>query len=76
MAFGPAAGLVLLEAIADAPALRGYAPVPAARGDFLFRAGRLAEARAQFTQAATLTRNARERDFLLARAAACGGDTV
>jgi len=73
MAFGPAAGLVLLEA-ADAPALRGYAPVPAARGDFLFRAGRLAEARTQFTQAASLSRNARERDFLLARAASCGPD--
>jgi predicted RNA polymerase sigma factor len=49
--------------------------LPAARGDFLFRAGRLAEARSAFTAAATLTRNARERAFLLARADACDGKT-
>jgi RNA polymerase sigma factor (sigma-70 family) len=73
MAFGPEAGLHLLDALADAAALRAYAPLPAARGDFLFRAGRLAEARVEFEAAAALTRNARERDFLLARAAACGG---
>ena len=73
MAFGPEAGLALLDAIAGAEALRGYAPLPAARGDVLFRAGRLAEARAQFERAAGLTRNARERAFLLGRAAACGG---
>ena len=73
MAFGPDAGLTLVDEIADADALRDYAPLPAARGDFLFRAGRLAEARSEFTAAATLTRNARERDFLLARADACGG---
>lgn len=69
MAFGPEAGLRLLDKVA----LRDYAPLPAARGDFLFRAGRLAEARAEFTAAATLTRNARERAFLLARAGACDG---
>ena len=73
MAFGPEAGLRLVDEIADAAALRDYAPLPAARGDFLFRAGRLAEARAEFTAAATLTRNARERAFLLARADACDG---
>jgi len=73
MAFGPDAGLGLLDEIAGADALRDYAPLPAARGDFLFRAGRLAEARAAFTAAAALTRNARERAFLLARAAACDG---
>jgi predicted RNA polymerase sigma factor len=73
MAFGPDAGLGLLDEIADADALRGYAPLPAARGDFLFRAGRLAEARTAFLDAATLTRNARERAFLLARADACDG---
>ena len=73
MAFGPDVGLALLDAIADAAVLRGYAPVPAARGDFLFRAGRLAEARSAFTAAAALTRNARERAFLLARADACAG---
>jgi RNA polymerase sigma factor (sigma-70 family) len=70
MAFGPEAGLRLLDAIADG-ALRDYAPLPAARGDFLFRAGRLAEARGEFTAAARLTRNGREAAFLLARAAAC-----
>jgi RNA polymerase sigma factor (sigma-70 family) len=71
MAFGPEAGLRLVDEIAGADALRDYAPLPAARGDFLFRAGRLAEARSEFQAAATLTRNARERAFLLARADAC-----
>jgi len=72
MAFGPETGLRLLDEIAEADALRGYAPLPAARGDCLFRAGRRAEARAQFEAAAGLTRNAREAAFLLSRAAACG----
>jgi len=72
MAFGPAAGLRLVDEIADAAALRNYAPLPAARGDFLFRAGRLAEARAEFEAAAKLTRNAGEKAFLIARANACG----
>lgn len=71
MAFGPEAGLRLVDEIADAAALRNYAPLPAARGDFLFRAGRLAEARSEFEAAASLTRNAREAAFLLARADAC-----
>jgi RNA polymerase sigma factor (sigma-70 family) len=71
MAFGPEAGLRLVDEIADLDALRHYAPLPAARGDFLFRAGRLAEARSEFEAAATLTRNAREKAFLLARADAC-----
>jgi RNA polymerase sigma factor (sigma-70 family) len=71
MAFGPEAGLRLVDEIADAAALRNYAPLPAARGDFLFRAGRLAEARSEFETAAKLTRNAREAAFLLARADAC-----
>ena len=71
MAFGPEAGLRLVDEIADAAALRDYAPLPAARGDFLFRAGRLAEARSEFRAAATLTRNVREKAFLLARADAC-----
>jgi RNA polymerase sigma factor (sigma-70 family) len=74
MAFGPEAGLRLIDEIADADALRHYAPLPAARGDFLFRAGRLADARPAFEAAAALTGNRRERDFLLARAAACGGE--
>ena len=72
MAFGPEAGLKLVDEIAQAAALRNYAPLPAARGDFLFRAGRLAEARVQFERAAGLTRNAREQAFFHKRAAACG----
>jgi RNA polymerase sigma factor (sigma-70 family) len=71
MAFGPEAGLILVDELAEAAALRNYAPLPAARADFLFRAGRLAEAKTAFETAAALTRNARERDFLLERAAAC-----
>ncbi len=71
MAFGPEAGLRLVDEIRATGALRDYAPLPAARGDLLFRAGRRAEARAQFEAAASLTRNARERAFLLARAQAC-----
>lgn len=74
MAFGPEAGLRLLDEIAGATALRRYAPLPAARGDVLFRAGRLAEARSEFEAAAALTRNVRERAFLLARAEACDGE--
>lgn len=74
MTFGPETGLRLLDEIAGVAALRDYAPLPAAKGDFLFRAGRRAEARAQFEAAARLTRNARERDFLLERAAACAAD--
>ena len=72
MAFGPAAGLGLIEALEAGGGLGGYAPLPAAKGDALFRAGRLAEARVAFAEAAGLTRNERERDFLLGRAAACG----
>jgi RNA polymerase sigma factor (sigma-70 family) len=71
MAFGPEAGLTLVDEIAGAGALRDYAPLPAARGDFLFRVGRLVEARSEFKAAAALTRNAREKAFLLARADRC-----
>jgi RNA polymerase sigma factor (sigma-70 family) len=76
MAFGPEAGLALLDEI-DLAALRYYAPLPAARGDFLFRAVRLTEAKVQFEHAARLSRNGREKAFLLGRAAACaaGGET-
>ena len=76
MAFGPEAGLRLVDEIADAAALRNYAPLPAARGDFLFRAGRLSEARSEFEVAARLTRNTREAAFLLARADACDRGVV
>jgi RNA polymerase sigma factor (sigma-70 family) len=72
MAYGPEAGLALVDELADAAALSNYAPLPAARGDFLFRAGRLGEARTQFEAAANLTRNETERTFLLERAARCG----
>lgn len=71
MAFGPEAGLKLVDAIADETLLRNYAPLPAARGDFLFRAGRLDEAKAAFEAAAALAGNAREREWLLARAMRC-----
>jgi predicted RNA polymerase sigma factor len=71
MAFGPEAGLALLDEIEDEPALRDYAMLPAARGDFLFRAGRGAEARAAFERAAELSRNAQEKAFLLKRAGEC-----
>jgi RNA polymerase sigma factor (sigma-70 family) len=71
MAFGPEAGLTLVDAIAEAAALRNYAPLPAARGDFLFRAGRFEEARGEFEAAARLTRNQREKAFLLGRAIQC-----
>jgi len=71
MAFGPEAGLLLLDEIAGTAALRNYAPLPAARGDFLFRAGRLAEARPEFEAASKLTRNIREAAYLRARANAC-----
>ena len=70
MAFGPEAGLRLIDAIRG-DALANYAPLPAARGDLLFRTGRLVEARAEFQAAAALTRNAREAAFLLTRAKAC-----
>ena len=71
MAFGPEVGLRLLDEVAGAVALRDYAPLPAAKGDMLFRARRLEEARLEFINAAALARNTRERAFLLARANVC-----
>jgi len=73
MAFGPAAGLELIDTLASEPSLRAYHLLPSVRGDFLFKLGRFAEARAEFERAASLTRNARERDLLLDRARACAG---
>ncbi|OZB60543.1 MAG: RNA polymerase subunit sigma-24 [Lysobacterales bacterium 14-68-21] len=67
---GPAAGLALVDAIAGAPALARYAPLPAVRGDLLEQLGRHDEARDAFLRAAGLTANASERELLLARAAA------
>jgi RNA polymerase sigma factor (sigma-70 family) len=71
MAEGPAAGLALVEALADEPALRTYHLLPSVRGDLLQKLGRLSEARAEFSRAAGLTRNAREQALLKARAKAC-----
>jgi RNA polymerase sigma-70 factor, ECF subfamily len=70
MAEGPAAALPIVDALAEAPALAGYHLLPSVRGDLLAKLGRAAEARAEFERAAALTRNARERTLLLARAAA------
>jgi len=72
MAFGPATGLDLVDRLRSEPALRGYHLLPSVRGDLLVRLGRPAEARPEFERAAELTRNERERQLLLARAAACG----
>ncbi len=71
MAFGPAAGLALVDALTSEPSLRAYHLLPSVRGDLLVKLGRADEARAEFERAAALTRNARERALLLARAAAC-----
>jgi RNA polymerase sigma factor (sigma-70 family) len=71
MADGPAAGLALVDTLSSDPALREYHLLPSVRGDLLAKLGRAAEARAEFERAATLTGNERERDLLLARAAAC-----
>jgi predicted RNA polymerase sigma factor len=68
MAFGPAAGLEIADALSGEPALEGYHLLPAVRADFLAKLGRSSEARAEFERAARLTRNTRERDLLLARA--------
>jgi RNA polymerase sigma factor (sigma-70 family) len=70
-AYGPAAGLAIVDVLTEVPALRGYHLLPAARGDLLLQLGRTAEARAEFEQAAGLTRNERERALLLDRAASC-----
>jgi RNA polymerase sigma-70 factor, ECF subfamily len=71
MAFGPEAGLELVDALTAEPALRNYHLLPSVRGDLLGKLGRWDEARPEFERAASLTRNSRERDLLLARAAAC-----
>jgi RNA polymerase sigma factor (sigma-70 family) len=70
MAFGPAAGLELVDALVDEPALRAYHLLPAVRGDLLAKLGRTAEARKEFERAARMAQNAREREVLLARARA------
>jgi len=71
MAFGPAAGLALIDRLASEPSLKAYHLLPSVRGDFLFKLGRFAEAQAEFERAATFTQNARERELLLDRARGC-----
>jgi RNA polymerase sigma factor (sigma-70 family) len=71
MAFGPAAGLELVDGLASEPSLTGYHFLPSVRGDLLEKLGRLDEARAEFERAASLTHNGRERELLRKRAAAC-----
>jgi predicted RNA polymerase sigma factor len=73
MAFGPAAGLELVDTLGSEPSLKAYHLLPSVRGDFLFKLGRFAEARVEFERAATLTQNARERELLLDRARGCTG---
>src|SRR6266446_934253 len=71
MAAGPAAGLEIVDGIASEPSLKSYHLLPSVRGDLLKKLGRLEEARAEFKRAASLTRNVRERELLLERAAGC-----
>ena len=71
MAFGPAAGLQIVDALTAEPSLARYHLLPTVRADLLAKLGRFDEARSELTRAASLTRNARERQMLLDRAAAC-----
>jgi RNA polymerase sigma factor (sigma-70 family) len=71
MAYGPARGLEIADSLTGQPALAGYVQLPAVRGHLLAELGRLAEAYAEFTRAATLTSNERERAIFQARASAC-----
>ena len=76
MAFGPQEGLELVDELISEPSLEGYHLLPSVRGDLLAKLSRFGEAREEFERAASLTRNARERDVLLRRAAACGSRTI
>jgi RNA polymerase sigma factor (sigma-70 family) len=76
MAFGPAAGLELVDTLLDEPALANYHLLPTVRGDLLARLDRLDEARTEFERAATLTQNLRERELLLERARTCAAATA
>ena len=75
MASGPAAGLELVDALASDPSLKAYHLLPSVRGDLLSKLGRSDEARSEFERAASLTRNVRERELLLERAAACARES-
>jgi predicted RNA polymerase sigma factor len=76
MAFGPEAGLEIVDALASERALEGYHLMPSVRGDFLARLGRHEEASEEFQRAASLTRDARERSLLLDRAAESGREAA
>jgi len=76
MAFGPAAGLELVDALTLEPSLAGYHLLPSVRGDLLVKLGRFDEARRELERAAALTHNTRERALLLGRAAACTRPTT
>jgi predicted RNA polymerase sigma factor len=76
MAFGPAAGLDLVDALVDEPSLKAYHLLPAVRGDLLRKLGRFEEAGAEFARAALLTENARERELLQRRAAECAAQKM
>jgi predicted RNA polymerase sigma factor len=75
MADGPAAGLAIADELKDETSLKNYHLLPSVRGDFLYKLGRLEEARTEFERAASLTKNAREQAVLTARAAACSRTT-
>jgi RNA polymerase sigma factor (sigma-70 family) len=74
MAYGPAAGLEIVDALLSEPALKAYHLLPSVRGDLLGKLGRFDEARVEFERAASLTRNTRERELLLERARSAGQD--
>jgi RNA polymerase sigma-70 factor, ECF subfamily len=76
MAFGPAAGLGIIDALLSESSLSSYHLLPSVRGDLLRRLGRFAEARTEFERAATLTRNARERELMLERARSCADGAI
>src|SRR2546428_12101594 len=69
MAFGPQAGLEIVDTLTSEPSLAGYHLLPSVRGDLLFKLGRYDQARQAFERAALQARNARERELLRARAA-------
>jgi RNA polymerase sigma-70 factor, ECF subfamily len=75
MAFGPAAGLELIDTLTSDPTLRSYHLLPTVRGDLLAKLGRLNEARVEFERAVSLTRNSRERELLLERVAECASNS-
>ncbi len=76
MAFGPAVGLELVDELTSEASLRGYHLLPSVRGDILAKLGRFDEAHEEFERAASLTRNLRERELLLERAAACARESA